>query len=164
MGKSGLTGSRIFFEFDPFKEVGMKVAKADRKDAKEEIANFVKEQVLSYVGEGKSPVSNGHWKRSLSPEYKKRKASESSSLFANMELTGEMLDSLDVVSKSGNKLSLEITGHDQVAKADGHNNFSGKSHLPERDFIPKDGETLKRPILDGIKEIIARYGKRDQNS
>lgn len=159
MSKSGLTKSKIFYEFDPFEEVGMKPPANASRIVKEEIRDYVKEQVLSYIGEGKSPISGGAWKRSLSPEYKKIKKEFSSSLFANMELKGDMLDALAVTSKSGTKLSLEITGADEVAKADGHNNFSGKSSLPPREFIPKSGETFKAAILDGIKAIIKRHGK-----
>lgn len=157
MAKSGLTGDKIFYEFDPFKEVGMKVPRGTIKAAKEEIATFVKEQVLSYVGEGQSPISGGKWKRTLSPEYKKFKSQSSSATFANMELTGDMLDALDVVSKSGKTISIEITGKEQVAKADGHNNFSGDSHLPARQFIPKADQKLKKDILDGIKQIIESF-------
>lgn len=159
MSKSGLTKDRIFYEFDPFKETGTNPLKgSELRDAKEKIANFVKEQVLDYVGSGKTPVSGGAWKRTLSPEYKKIKAKSSSATFANMEYKGDLLDALDVSIDSGTKLSLEVTGSDQVAKADGHNNFSGKSDLPARDFIPKSGQSFKKPILDGIKSIIASYG------
>lgn len=156
MAKSGLTKDKIFYEFDPFKLAGVKPSKGNVREAKDAIANYVKEQVLSYVGQGESPVEGGNWKKKLSPEYAKKKKLESSSVFANMELTGAMLDALDVVSK-GKKLSLQITGKEQVAKADGHNNFSGKSALPERDFIPKKGATFKQEIIDGIRSIIEDY-------
>lgn len=159
MAKSGLTKDKIYYEFDPFKLAGVKPPKGSIQEAKEAIANYVKEQVLSYIGQGESPVEGGDWKKKISPEYAKRKKELSSSLFANMELTGEMLDALDVVLKQGKKLSLQITGKDQVAKADGHNNFSGKSELPERDSIPntKKGQTFKDDIIAGIRDIIEGF-------
>lgn len=158
MGKSGLSSNRIFYEFDPFEEAGIKPPK-DAESAKEEIGDFVKEQVLQHIASGSSPVAGGDWKRSLSKSYKKEKAKYSSVSYANLELKGDMLDALDVVDKRGNKLSLEITGSTEVAKADGHNNFSGKSSLPKRQFIPESDETFKRAIIDGIKKIAKRHGK-----
>lgn len=157
MAKSKLTKDKIFYEFDPFKLAGVDPPKGAVRAAKEDIANFVKEQVLSYIGQGESPVEDGEWKKKLSPEYAKKKKAVSSSVFANMELTGDMLDALDVVSKRGTSLSLQITGKKQIAKADGHNNFSGKSDLPERDFIPKSGKTFKEDIIAGIRDIIENY-------
>lgn len=157
MAKSGLTKDKIFYEFDPFKLAGVAPPKGKVREAKAEIANFVKEQVLSYVGQGESPVEDGEWKKNLSPEYAKKKKEQSSSVFANMELTGAMLDALDVANKPGKNLSLQITGKEQVAKADGHNNFSGKSDLPERDFIPKGGKTFRDDIIAGIRDIIESY-------
>lgn len=145
--------NKVSYVFDPFDLVG--VAKPKRRNiaaARREIADYVLDEVLNYVGDGKSPVKNGTWKRSLTPEYKKRKAELSSELFANMELTGEMLDSLEVTVRRDGKLELKIEG-DQAPKADGHNNHSGRSPLPAREFIPKKGQTFKRQITSGIREI-----------
>ena len=149
---------KVAFEFDPFAELGIDPPKSkrDREEALQKIAELVKTEVLEFVAEGKSPVAGGPWKRSLSPEYKKRKGQESSSNFANMELTGDMLDALDVVKKKGTTLSLQIAGS-EAPKADGHNNHSGDSTLPERRFIPKEGETLKRQIWSDVKRILEEY-------
>lgn len=149
---------KVSFEFDPFDELGITPPKsrADRQEALERVAELVKTEVLEFVGDGKSPVQGGPWKRGLSPEYKKLKSKESSATFANMELTGEMLDALNAVVKRGNKISLEITGS-QAPKADGHNNHSGDSSLPERRFIPKDDETFKKSIWSDVKRILQEY-------
>jgi hypothetical protein len=148
-----IEGDKIFFEFDPIGD--KKLSASDRRDALDAIADFVKEQVLEYVGDGKSPVSGGKWKRSLSAKYAAIKSEQSSAGFANMELTGEMLDALEVVVND-DVLSLQITG-DQAAKADGHNNHSGDSSLPERRFIPDEGQNFKQDILRGIAQIVESF-------
>lgn len=146
----------IYFEFDPFELVGRKPPIGKISEAKREIADLVLDAVLDYVGDGSSPVANGKWKRSLSPAYMKIKREESSAGFANMELSGDMLDSLEVVN-SGSKLRLRIKDSTEAAKADGHNNHSGRSKLPQRQFIPKEGETFKRSILSEIRNIIDEF-------
>jgi len=150
-----IKGNEIFFEFDPWELTKKKRPRTGFKAAEAEIADFVLEAVLDHVGGGKSPVAGGKWKRGLSPKYKKLKAEDSSSLFANMELSGDMLDSLEVVNV-GSKLRLRIKG-DDAAKADGHNNHSGKSSLPAREFIPKEGQSFKRQIVKDIRAIIEEF-------
>lgn len=146
---------RLAFEFDPLK--GFQIPEDRQDEAREQIAEYVRDKVLEYISEGKSPVAGGQWKKALSPDYKKRKGEISSVGFANLELNGDMLDALEVVEVKG-KLALQITGN-EAAKADGHNNFSGKSKLPPRQFIPNKakGQNFKREILVGIREIAADY-------
>jgi len=151
---------KVAFEFDPFLRAGVsKGSVEDRQAALEEVAEFVKEQVLMHVGDGTSPVEGGAWKRSLHPEYRKRKATESSADFANLELTGAMLDALDVLI-IGDKLSLQIEG-DEAGKADGNNRGTyGKgrrNRSKAREFIPQKGQTLNSEIIAGIKEVFERH-------
>ncbi len=146
---------KIAYKFDPEDLTGEDIPRGRVREAMQEIGEFVKEQVLSYVGDAKSPVSGGKWKRSLSKSYKEYKSEFSSSTIANMELTGSMLDALEVVSVGG-ELELRIQG-EEAAKADGHNNFSGSSNLPLREFIPKPSQTFKRDIIAGIRKIIQDY-------
>ena len=63
--------------------------------------------------------------------------------------------------KRGGKLSLEVTGR-EAAKADGHNNHSGDSTLPERKFIPEERETFKRDIVQGLKSLLKEYVREDE--
>ena len=148
---------KVAYNFDPFELVGEEKPSGKLRQIKKEICDFVRDEVLSFVGSGKSPVKGGAWKRTLSPEYKKQKAKKSSALFANMELTGDMLDSLECVAV-GENLELRIKGK-QADKADGHNNHTGRSRLPRREFIPKENQTFKEQILQGIREIIANGDK-----
>ncbi len=158
--------AKILFDFDPEEDTGIKLPKdKDRRDeALDKVSEYVTESVLSTVGEGNSPVAGGQWKKSLTKEYKKRKGEVSSVTYANMELNGDLLDSLEVVRLRGAKLRLTV-GADQMDKADGHNNFSGKSKLPAREFIPnaKKGQTFKRDIQRGIRSILEEYEEDDES-
>lgn len=149
--------TKIRFDFDPEAELGIRVKKEKREEAYDRAGAFIRDSILSTVGGGTSPVSGESWKRSLSPEYARRKKEVSSADFANMELHGDLLDSISTSAK-GRKIRIEV-GEDQNDKADGHCNFSGKSKLPRRRFIPngKEGQTFKKNILDGVKQILAEY-------
>ena len=144
--------NKVGFEFDPWELAGIEKPKTGRRAKKREMCELVLSEVLESCSKGRSPVRNGKWKRSLSPEYRKKKIAQGGSSFSDMELIGEMLDELECVQKPNGNLELRIQGK-QAGKADGHNNHSGKSSLPPREFIPKDGETFKRNIIDGLREI-----------
>jgi hypothetical protein len=151
---------KVAFEFDPIEETGAKVPRAKRREALEAVEEFVRDEVLKTVGEGRSPVAGGSWKRGLSPGYKKRKGEESSADYANLELHGDLLDALEVVSTRGGRLSLQVEG-DQAPKAYGHNTgYEGHPTIkngPKREFIPKKGQTFKKDIWRGIKRILSDY-------
>ena len=153
--------SKVSFEFDPFELAGVDAPKKRKREAQEEIAAFITKAVIEDVGDGRSPVSGGSWKRSLSKEYKKRKVAQGGNSYADMLLDGDMLLATDCRVKSGGKLEFGVFGSKEAAKADGHNNFSGKSTLPLREFIPKEGGTFRREIISGIREIALEYAKDD---
>lgn len=119
----------------------------------DDVANYVLESTLSDVGGLTSPVTGRRFK-DLSPAYKERKKKEGGTPIPNLELDGDMLNGLNV-KRSGSKLKTTVPASEQK-KADGHNNFSGDSALPERNFIPDAarGQTYRAEIRKGIKEII----------
>ncbi|NOS67378.1 MAG: hypothetical protein HOO67_03365 [Candidatus Peribacteraceae bacterium] len=125
------------------------------------MATYVKEQVLKYVGGSRTPVEGGSW-APLSPDYAALKKKIAGNRKANLELGGDMMDALDVKKKGSTKLSLEIAGK-QAPKADGHNNFSGDSELPERNFIPDEdrSQTFVPSIWTGVKKILEGYSDGD---
>ena len=149
---------KIAYEFDPFELAGVEAPKdpAQRDEALDQIAEYVTGEVLAHCADGTSPISGGKWKRQLSKDYADKKAEISGVNYANMELYGDMLDDLETVKKRGNKLSLQIEG-DQADKADGHNNHSGRSQLPPREFIPKKNQTFKQTIVNGIRAIAEEF-------
>lgn len=151
-----IQGNKIFFEFDPFEATGIPKPKGNVREAKKRVADLVLEEVLNHVGQSSSPVMGESWKRSLSKSYKKFKSKHSSNLSANMELFGDMLDNLEAVVNRYGMVELRQTG-DQVDKADGHNNHSGRSSLPQRRYIPDEGQTFKRSIMDKIADILSEY-------
>jgi hypothetical protein len=150
---------KVTFEFDPFRRAGIKAPKENKDIILEEIAEFVIEEALSQIGSGRTTVKGGNWKKGLSKGYKSVKAEESSVSFANLELTGDMLDALDA-EPVGNKIKYGIEG-DQADKADGNNRGSyGKtrgSSKKAREFIPKKGQTFRKEFWDGIKTIVKRH-------
>jgi hypothetical protein len=157
-------GYKVVYEFDPFELTGVDKpdSRKDKSQAMRDIAEYVRDEILQYVGDGSSPVSGRGKFKALSPEYKKIKEEISGVGFSNMELYGDMLDSLEI-RITGNKIAVGWFGGDEAAKADGHNNFSGDSSLPVRRSIPnaKDGETFKRDIVKGMKEIAKEFLPED---
>lgn len=132
------------------------VPKSDRAELKERIGELLVEQILESVADAKTPVEGGEYKRVLSPEYGKFKREETGSDKANLDLTGEMLSSLDFKIK-GDKIELGIFDSMEAPKADGHNNFSGESKLPTRQFLPKEGQEFKANIQELLRDTIADY-------
>lgn len=146
------------YEFDPFEELGIEVPRSKRKEALEAAAELLKVEMLDYIGAGKSPVSGGKWVRSLTPAYAERKAEQSSAGFANLELTGDMLDSL-TVEASGSSLVIDV-GEDQRDKATGHlTGIYGEHSKRERPrmFMPQGNQTFKRDILRKLRDVLAEF-------
>lgn len=139
---------------------------ARKAEAMDEIGEFLTQSILSHVGSAKTPVKGGSYKKSLSKDYKKIKKKISGSSVANMELFGDMLDALEFKA-TGNRLEIGfLKGSDQtqIDKADNHNKFSAKAKktkLPERAFIPKDGQTFKKTIMKEIQDIVSEHASED---
>lgn len=149
---------KVKYDFDPLKGVRRKLSKEKQEEVMDDVANFVKEEVLLHVGSGKSPVSKGGSFKALSKEYKKVKRKAGAGSSPNLELTGDMLDSL-VVTNKDKFLRLEHSDSDESKKADNHNKFTSKSKrtgVPRRPYIPRDfeGESLNKKIKSGIKKIV----------
>ena len=152
----------------PLKSIIKKISKQNRNDALEEIGEYLLQEILTSVGEGKTPVNKGRYKKSLSKDYKNIKKQVSSSSIANMELHGDMLDALDFKIDVG-KMNVEIgflAGGDQkqIDKADNHNKFSAKAKktkLPARQFIPRSNERFKKKIMKEVESIARDYASQD---
>jgi len=124
-----------------------------REEAKAEVMDFIKEQMLADFGEATSPVTGRAFKK-LSKAYAEYKAGESSSVTPNMELTGEMLDALEVVDKGGSKLEVGWWDEEQAVKA--FNHTTGDT-LPKRPLIPTPDEDFRGGIMREIDAILEGY-------
>ncbi len=128
------------------------------KDQKEEVLSEIGEllvvKVLESVADSRSPIDGSSFAR-LSDEYAKKKKAEPGSDKPNLDLTGSMLTSLDFKIVN-DKIELGVYGED-AGKADGHNNFSGKSKLPKRQFLPDKGEAFENSIMSLISDTIEQY-------
>lgn len=152
---------KVAFQFKPFHEVD--VPESKRPQAAKQIADYVRDEALRHIAQGKSPVQDGNWKRDLESKYKKKKSKISGVTFSNLELEGEMLDAFEVVI-DGDILVAQIEG-DQAGKADGNNRGTyGKSRgskAKAREFIPKSGQTWNETIWSGINRILDEYKDED---
>ena len=100
----------------------------------------------------RSPVTGERF-AALSPDYRAKKTGSGLPGIANLEESGDMLDSLDYrITRDG--IEFGVFGAD-APKADGHNNLSGESLLPTRQFIPAEGEGFTSDIEKEVARIIA---------
>lgn len=128
--------------------------KSQQREVLDQVGELLVTQVLEYVANSKSPI-DGSTFHALSDEYAKKKKEETGSDDPNLDLTGKMLSSLDY-KIIGQAIELGVYG-DDAGKADGHNNFSGKSKLPERKFLPDKGELFDDEIVNIINDAIDMY-------
>ena len=131
----------------------------NKSKVKKEIGDYIIEEILLSVSKEKSPIKNGSYKKGLSTEYRKIKGSNK----ANLELEGDLLDSLVSKNKKGDEIEIGIFNKEQTGKADGHNQMH-KEHptLPKRQFIPNEKQSFKKNIMNGVQKIIEQYKENRQ--
>lgn len=145
------------YKFDALRETDVELKGKSKKEALEEAAVYLKEELLSYIGNMSSPVSGGRWIKSLSKEYAKKKAEESSVNGANLENTGNFLDSLEVDVVAG-KLQVSF-GEEYAGRLEAFNEgqYGSNSKDKPRQIFPKQGQTFKRDIILNIKKILEDF-------
>ena len=134
-----------------------------REQAKDEIGEFIVNEILLAVGEGKSPVE-GETFPELNKEYAKREKKGDTT--PNLQLEGDLMDALSFVNKAGSsEIEVGILDESQWGKADGHNKFGRKNNnkIPKRRFLPTKSGKFKSHIMDGVKQIIADYVAESQD-
>jgi len=145
---------RNSFTFNPFKIAGVSpndLTASQRKSVIKEVKDFVIEEVLTRVGGGQSTAKGEKSFKILSKDY--AKAQKGGNRKPNLELTGDMLDSL-TVKQDGNKLTLSVSKTENN-KAEGHNQLGSKSSpLPRRRFIPAQKQGFKKEINAEIASIV----------
>lgn len=119
---------------------------------KDEVGNYLVEQTLLALSDAKSPVSGEKFK-ALSKDYRIEKQEQGSPGVPNMELKGKMLEALSFKPTSKG-VEIGFINSSQAEKADGHNDFSGESTLPQRRFLPGEGQNYKVDIEREVNKII----------
>ena len=129
----------------------------DRAKAKADVAEYLEEEIQVTVASGKSPVEGESFKR-LSKKYADEH--KDGDRTPNLFLDGDLMDSLRVEPQKGNEVLISVS-EDQNDKADGHCNFSGRSKLPRRRFIPGKDQGFKKDIENTVRRIVSEYAKQE---
>lgn len=127
-----------------------------KEDLKDQLGELLVEQILDSLASTQTPIQGGKYKATLSKDYAAKKKAETGSSAANLDLSGELLNAIDYKIQ-GNTIKIGVFGSDNAGKADGHNNFSGRSNLPTRQFLPEEGQQFKKDIRDLISETVDAY-------
>lgn len=131
----------------------------DKKEFMDKVGQYLVDSMLDKIAEGISPVSGGGTFKKLTKNYAdEEKGGERT---ANMDENGDMLSAL-TYKIVGNKIQVGIFEPDQAIKSYAHNTgFKGHPFLegkaPKRQFIPEEGQKLKKDILAGIGDITDEY-------
>ncbi len=133
----------------------------NRQEAKQEVADYLENQILRDVNKGVSPVhGEGRFKR-LEAEYAVRE--KGGTRLSNLEDEGNLLTDFDVSLDEGSFLEVGHKGS-QTPKADGHNQLSGKAKawarqtgFPRRRYIPDDNQKFTPKITDKIRNILDEF-------
>ncbi len=128
------------------------IPRSDRAKAKQDVLDFIKEQVLADIAEARSPVT-GKAFRALSKDYKQLKQTESGAPIANMELTGAMLDAFDGRMK-GNTVEVGWWIPEQAVKA--YNHTTGDT-VPQRQLLPGPDDDFRPAIMREVNNILDEY-------
>lgn len=142
-------------------EFGIEIPKKKMRDALNEVASFLEIELLNYYEGLNSPVSGGKWRSQLTKEYARKKAQEVGSTVANLELSGDLLNSLKITPKiRANEIVIDV-GKREYGKSEGHiTGQYGKGKMEKdyrRQFLPQGNEKFKRGILTNIKNILKEY-------
>lgn len=148
--KTTTTGSETSATLDLFSDLDLN--KEQKKKVRDAVSDFIIEQTLLSVADEKSPIQGEGWKKSLSKEYRKKKLDEIGNSKSDMQFTGETLDSLSAEDHPDG-IKIGVFG-ERAPAADGHNNLSGKSKLPQRRYIPDKGQEYKSDIQKEVERII----------
>ena len=122
---------------------------------KQELGELLYDLVLKDTSNQRSAVTGQRWK-GLNPKsrYYKEKSKVAPGI-ANLELTGAMLDALEY-KPTAQGIEIGIYGVEQALKAENHLKTTARSrrtNVPQRQFLPKRGESFRPGILKELKEV-----------
>jgi hypothetical protein len=142
----------------------------DIKAAKKEVGDYLIEEILRNVGDGKSPVRGENWSK-LNKDYADE--FKGGNRTPTMQLYGDLLDSLRANTENLAQDKIKV-GHfsdsGQAPKADGHNQHSFEAKLwasskefPKRRYIPEADQNFNVKIMAGVKDILDGYRVRPED-
>lgn len=134
-----------------------KVPQNRRRLVKDEIGEFVVNQVLQHASRGSSPVKGEGSFKSLTKEY--AKAEKGGRRLANLELEGDLLNAYGF-RRSRNGVITGIMSAKERPKADGHNHLTPESERsvnPKRRIVPASDQKFNGIIERGIKRIVREH-------
>lgn len=147
-----------------------RIPEEDIKAAKKEVGDYLIEEILRNVGDGKSPVRGENWTK-LSKDYADE--FKGGNRTPTMQLYGDLLDSLKSTGDglAQNKLKVgHFSDSGQAPKADGHNQHSFEAKLwaaskefPKRRYIPEADQNFNVKIMAGVKDILDGYRVRPED-
>jgi len=155
-------GETTLVHFLDLNDYGLEEVPSQRKSAaKVEVANYLRNEVLRQLSEGKSPVNGEGRFPILDPDYATNQ--KGGVRTSNLELEGDLKDSLIVRPEAGSFIKYGHEGS-QVPKSDGHNQISLKAKtwaretgFKKRRYIPDNGQTFDRGITKEITTIINSF-------
>lgn len=124
-----------------------------RDKIKQEIGEFLIDQTIRSCSNARSPIDNSQFQPLADGPYRDKKKREKGTIKANLQFSEKMLSALDFrLTNEGIKIG--VFGS-RAPVADGHNNFSGASQLPTRQFLPTEGYSAS--IEKYIERVIKEY-------
>jgi len=129
---------------------------------KRDVGDLLVEHTLDALSSATTPVAGAPFQKTLSKEYKKRKSDAGLGSKANLEFSGSMTENI-TYKQTDTGIEIGVFKNKDAAKADGHNNFSGQSKLPQRKFLPQEGDQYKPNIKQQIDDIIFEHIALDTN-
>jgi len=128
---------------------------------KKAVGDYLVEETLKRVGEGKTGISKGKYNKTLTKDYKKEKGKISSSKISNMELHGNMLDQLKS-EPYRDGVEIAIKG-DEAPKAFAHHtSYRGHKFIKDRntykrEFIPNKDQKYMAKIVKEVDAIVESF-------
>lgn len=138
------------------------IPESQREIAKEDVTDFILNEINRSLASGKSPVAGESFPK-LNKEYAKEE--KGGNRTPNLQLEGDLLSNLEGFSTIGtNEINIGYQdGNPESEKADGHNKFTGrKNNLPKRRFIPSSKQKFDEKIVKGYNRILDSYRVREE--
>ena len=134
------------------------IPEGNRKEAKQEVGEYLVNETIRYMEEGRSPVAGEQPLSKLGKDYAADE--HNGDRTPTLNATGRLRESLQFRS-TDKGVEIGIFHKSQQGKADGHNNFSGKSQLPQRRFVPLSRQSYRSEIMANVDRILTAYRTTD---